>query len=555
MELEHLTLTLDTDVVYKVKALGLELFEAVDPSLLGGEMWWMAAVVNDKLQGSPRPTAPNPFHSVAEEQSESTGTIESPPTTPAILDSPALPNSSKPKGSNRDINSPTAEAYVKQQFAALSLKIASVEKKPNDKTERLGAETSPSAVQDRDASSTRQQGQEGNDRNTADVAVLSHRVNTTDDAVPVTPLTLAEESPYGPIGGARWMSSTEPVVGVNVACPSADADAPLPPADPQSLLRESPEESPYGPTTKDSNTELNDELKKRDPAVFEVPNPDPPSNAPLGVAAAPVADIVEDANVDEKADIAPVVSTLGARSASGLSGASQATSAQAAAGNDHAIDLTPASAIVDTDASSEFSREIVQPPDEPVLLKCEEEAKGHNKFAAVWTAANPRNGYLGAMDVQRALKRSNLADSILRRVWKEAKKPTPPLDKMSEAEFLHACELVVKAGGVLLGDDKSAGHVVDSAAAAAAAADAAAAAAVGAAAAATVGVDDGTVAAAAIAVPDYYSVWMMAEPQVGLFADKTATSSIRLPSNLASKTLISRCVCVDFCIFSQTALL
>ena len=120
--------------------------------------------------------------------------------------------------------------------------------------------------------------------------------------------------------------------------------------------------------------------------------------------------------------------------------------------------------------------------------------------ASVWKDANPQNGYLGAMDVQRVLKRSQLSDNILRRVWKAAKNPVPPLDKMNEAEFLRACQLVEEAGGtVLMGGGSSAGEPTPSIS------------------------DAPAVPARSVAATDsshlqheYHSVWLLGEPTVRL---------------------------------------
>jgi hypothetical protein len=71
------------------------------------------------------------------------------------------------------------------------------------------------------------------------------------------------------------------------------------------------------------------------------------------------------------------------------------------------------------------------------------------KYHSVWLSLEPDDGYLTAAQVHGVLKKSGLSENVLRQVWSRAKRPTPPLNKMCEAEFASACASVVEAGGAL----------------------------------------------------------------------------------------------------------
>eukprot|EP00729_Bicosta_minor_P005685 gene5685-33035_t len=74
-------------------------------------------------------------------------------------------------------------------------------------------------------------------------------------------------------------------------------------------------------------------------------------------------------------------------------------------------------------------------------------SKGDSLHMALWKSSAQEDGYLPAKAVSAILKQSGLEGKQLKKVWNSAKKPTPPLDKMNQAEFLSACDLVVSAGG------------------------------------------------------------------------------------------------------------
>jgi hypothetical protein len=74
-------------------------------------------------------------------------------------------------------------------------------------------------------------------------------------------------------------------------------------------------------------------------------------------------------------------------------------------------------------------------------------------YTALFNSANPNNGMLSSEAAGALLLKSGLESSALHGLWADAKAGGPKTcatDQMDLAEFLIACELAVKAGGVFV---------------------------------------------------------------------------------------------------------
>ena len=466
----------------------------------------MAAVKDRQRQAA---VAPDPFASTSpvyvsdeDEDAVISGAAKSTTATNTARGSPTAPLLDSPQS---ETNSPTTGSdYVKQQFAALSLEMGSAEKIKANGEESLHLPTSPPAMQNVDELNA-------NRHVKKQVLKESHPENENENGFlekpPATQDSLEEEKLVPTFASTGPQKDSVDTTG--------DTMIPL------ELYKDTVStvgESSYGPIRKASPLPQQAHGSKNvEETTKEIDHSNSATN--LGEASLPVS-ATSDAN--KIVGITTVVEA-GENTASSFPRSSEPAAlsdspygpippsienTMGIARNDDKADIAPvpsASSALPTAATTfkmtiELKVEVPTDDHDTRASKAEEILCPENKFASVWKDANPQNGYLGAMDVQRVLKRSQLSDNILRRVWKAAKNPVPPLDKMNEAEFLRACQLVEEAGGtVLMGGGSSAGEPTPSIS------------------------DAPAVPARSVAATDsshlqheYHSVWLLGEPTVRL---------------------------------------